>query len=362
MSNWKNNTTINLHLTNVTGVGAAQLLNSLLPALISDSSAKVENIYIPDRGPLSTFNTSNKSIKVFQYKRVLPNIISRALECTFLAKRFDTLSNILVLGDLPLWCKGRQIVFVQTPHLLISNNICLNFESFKFFVMRLLFKTSIHKAAAFIVQTDVMREGLESSYPELKGRVHVISQPVPEWLLSSGLKRTCMVTNNFNLNLIYPAAFYNHKNHNLLSILSNYNECPFNELILTIDPVDNPAPLFKNIKCVGLLSPSEMITAYGKVDALLFLSKSESYGFPLIEAMFIGIPIICPDLPYARTLCGSVAIYFKPDSYNSLYTAVKTLRSRLQQGWWPDWHDNICNIPPNWQSVAKRMIELATES
>ena len=36
------------------------------------------------------------------------------------------------------------------------------------------------------------------------------------------------------------------------------------------------------------------------MDALLFLSTDESYGFPLIEAMFVGLPIICPDLPYAR--------------------------------------------------------------
>ena len=30
---------------------------------------------------------------------------------------------------------------------------------------------------------------------------------------------------------------------------------------------------------------------------LCYLSKEESFGFPLIEAMYLGLPIVCPDLP-----------------------------------------------------------------
>ena len=46
-------------------------------------------------------------------------------------------------------------------------------------------------------------------------------------------------------------------------------------------------------------------------DALLFLSEKD-FGFPLIEAMYLGLPIVCPDLPFARALWND-AIYFDPN-------------------------------------------------
>jgi glycosyltransferase involved in cell wall biosynthesis len=102
-----------------------------------------------------------------------------------------------------------------------------------------------------------------------------------------------------------------------------------------------------------------MIDAYSKIDAVLFLSKTESYGFPLVEAMFVGLPIVCPDLPYAHTLCGDQAIYFDPDQPDSLREALFRLHSFLEEGWWPDWRERMSRIPKDWQTVARRFLEVA---
>jgi glycosyltransferase involved in cell wall biosynthesis len=101
---------------------------------------------------------------------------------------------------------------------------------------------------------------------------------------------------------------------------------------------------------------------YANVDGLIFLSKEESYGFPLVEAMFVGLPIICPNLPYARNLCGAQGIYFNPDSQKSLLSAVKKLKIFLDSGWWPSWDYQMKNIPSNWNIVAKSMIEITFNS
>jgi glycosyltransferase involved in cell wall biosynthesis len=108
------------------------------------------------------------------------------------------------------------------------------------------------------------------------------------------------------------------------------------------------------------LTPDKVINAYETADALLFLSLSESFGFPLVEAMWIGLPIICPDLPYARALCGNQAIYFNPGDVNSLYLAVVDLSKRLDSGWWPEWSESLKVIPRNWEEVAATMLSLAT--
>jgi len=101
-----------------------------------------------------------------------------------------------------------------------------------------------------------------------------------------------------------------------------------------------------------------MRQAYADTDALLFLSLTESYGFPLIEAMFIGLPIICPNLPYARALCGDQAIYFEASDIQSLRHACLELKTRLLNGWQPDWRAQINGLPQDWDSVATQMLEV----
>ena len=350
---------VRLHLTNVAGAGASQLLQSLLPALERDPRVVVARIELPDRGKLAEYRSSSQATKVEVYRRRLPNALSRMLECTLLAGRFDGESPLLVLGDLPLLCRGPQTVFVQTPHLLKPARARFTADGIKYWISRTLFRLGMGRVHAFIVQTDVMRDELERSYPRIAERVHVIPQPVPTWLLSSGLKRQKRLrAREQALDLIYPAANYPHKNHALLSRINTQGVWPVDRLVLTLDPTSNPSPLIPWVQCCGFISPQEMIAEYSRVDALLFLSKEESYGFPLVEAMYVGLPIVCPELPYARSLCGDQAIYFQPDCPDSLHEALNTLKSELAKGWWPDWTSALKKIPNDWNSVARKILEI----
>lgn len=52
---------------------------------------------------------------------------------------------------------------------------------------------------------------------------------------------------------------------------------------------------------------------YRLADALLFPSREEGFGIPLIEAGFSNIPVFCADLPVLRELGGDDVSYFAPD-------------------------------------------------
>jgi glycosyltransferase involved in cell wall biosynthesis len=352
---------VRLHLTNVAGAGATQLLQSLLPALEQCCHSTIVEIYLPDRGAMANYLPSSTSIHVARYRRWLPNAMSRLLECTLFGRHFDGKEPLLVLGDLPLRCIAPQTVFVQTPHLLRPAHFRWNIVSIKFAISRMIFRLNMRYASAFIVQTKLMKDALIATYPALRAKVHVISQPVPTWLLETKLVRKSReVSAGDGLSLIYPAASYPHKNHKLLSGLStaSADTWPVQRLILTVANNLNPAPTVRWIDCVGFLSAQQMIQAYSHTDALLFLSRDESYGFPLVEAMFVGLPIICPDLPYARILCGEQAIYFVPDDLGSLEFAVCELHQRLANGWWPDWSHQLASIPKDWNTVAQKMMAI----
>jgi glycosyltransferase involved in cell wall biosynthesis len=353
---------LRLHLTNVAGVGAIQLILSLLPAFDRSKSVHVSNIYLPDRGDLANYISSIENTAVESYKRKLPNALSRLLECLVFSRRFDGNVPLLVLGDIPLRCLAPQTVFVQMSLLAKPIKFRLSFESFKFLIARRVFHYNSRFASAFIVQTDVMRALLSTSYPSIANRIHVIAQPVPEWLLEVKHRRRAVRAKTLsNLRLIYPAASYPHKNHILLSNINReLSMCwPVESLKLTLPVADHPAPSVTWISCVGFLTSQQMIQAYSEVDGVLFLSTEESYGFPLLEAMFMGLPIVCPDLPYAHALCSDGAIYFDPLSITSLHNAIETLNARLSSGWWPDWTLQLSKIPKNWDSVAEAMISIA---
>ena len=351
---------VRLHLTNVAGAGASQLVQSLLPSLERHPGFFIERIELPDRGKLANYRCSNPISVAEVYRRSLPNALSRILECSLLAGRFDGDSPLLVLGDLPLRCVGPQTVFLQQSNLLKPDQHDWRLGRLRYALGRAIFRWNLSRVKAFIVQTGVMRDALERSYPMSAGRVHVVAQPVPSWLLHSGLRRQGrMRARKQMLDLIYPAAGYSHKNHELLSRIDPLADSSVEHLTLTLDSESHPAPQLPWVHCCGFLTPQEMISAYSRVDGLLFLSKSESYGFPLVEAMFVGLPIVCPDLPYARALCGDQALYFNPDCPESLLQALNSLKARLCDGWWPDWGECLKEIPDNWDCVAQRMLEIA---
>lgn len=354
---------IRLHFTNIVGAGAVQVMRSLLPALKDQSLAKITELHVPAFGELSHLERFGWKCKTSAYRRFLPNAISRVLECTVFSSRFDGGTPLLVLGDIPLRTKSRQTVFIQTSHLTDGMQGAEGASALKYKISRLLFHANLRFARDFVVQTTSMKDALIRTYPKLTpDQVHVVSQPVPAWLMKSGLTRRGRVRENADLALFYPALDYPHKNHQLLRSIdfSAAKSWPVSSLTLTVDSGSKADPGLPWTKCTGTLSETEMLEHYATVDALVFLSLTESYGFPLIEAMWIGLPIVCADLPYARAVCGDTPIYFNPQDGNSLRLALITLREKLANKWWPDYRKQLLLIPKDWSEVAKEFLAIST--
>jgi glycosyltransferase involved in cell wall biosynthesis len=58
-------------------------------------------------------------------------------------------------------------------------------------------------------------------------------------------------------------------------------------------------------------------------DAVVIPSTTESFCFPLAEAMCFGLPVVASDRPFARELCGRAAIYFEPGDPPALARAMR---------------------------------------
>jgi glycosyltransferase involved in cell wall biosynthesis len=80
----------------------------------------------------------------------------------------------------------------------------------------------------------------------------------------------------------------------------------------TIDMLDRCPPL-RGIVCEhGKLPDAEVVRLVKNARALLLPSHAEGFGFPLIEALACGTPVLCSDIPALHEIGGDVPEYFDP--------------------------------------------------
>ena len=70
-------------------------------------------------------------------------------------------------------------------------------------------------------------------------------------------------------------------------------------------------------------SDEELTELYASSSALIFSSKMEGFGLPVLEAFAAGCPVICSDIPVFREVGGDTALYFDPEAPASLAEVMR---------------------------------------
>ena len=105
---------------------------------------------------------------------------------------------------------------------------------------------------------------------------------------------------------------------------------------LTLDLVEEPGArmVMSHARKIGVehaivnhgeLEPERVAEVYQSSHVFVFPSVCESFGFPQVEAMASGLPILAADTPVNREVCGQAAIYFAPEDDHALATQLKRL-------------------------------------
>lgn len=132
---------------------------------------------------------------------------------------------------------------------------------------------------------------------------------------------------------VYVADGEGHKNHAALleawHLLAAQGLRP--SLALTLAQRDGPALALLDaaraagllhVQTVGALSHAGVLDLYQRASALIFPSRSESFGLPLLEARQAGLPILAGELDFVRDVCEPVQT-FDPQSPRSIARAVR---------------------------------------
>lgn len=136
----------------------------------------------------------------------------------------------------------------------------------------------------------------------------------------------------------YPANCYPHKNHALLldglERMRAADPASAPHLVFTGFEIDGGFPLRNEICRRGLqsharvyedLAIAELRTLYHRAAALVMPTRFEGFGMPAVEALAMGCPIVCSDLPPLREICGDAALFVPCDDAAALTAAMQRL-------------------------------------
>jgi len=248
-----------------------------------------ENIYFCKKGFLSRILCELKFMKI--------------------ARKEDT---IIIFNNVAPFFNTKANIVMYLQHILFTGVYSPKKYSNKFkqrFIYSLYYlinKLFFYKIKKIFVQTRSMKENIKKFFP--KKDIKILPFVDKKYF---DIKPVLNIKKEFNF--IYPANNYYHKNHiNLLKaivILKEENIIP--SFIFTIAKYDQKLEeliiKYKNkfdlqLSIQNEVSPNDMKKLYLSCDAMIFPSKFESFGMPLIEAKQLKLIIIAPELDYVRDI------------------------------------------------------------
>lgn len=112
-----------------------------------------------------------------------------------------------------------------------------------------------------------------------------------------------------------------------------------------------------SIEFLNGVSDEEYLGLLAECTALVTASLEEGFGIPVVEALTMGTPVLCSDIPVFREVAGDGALYFDPRSPEDV--ASKVLELEDDATW-----NRLSKAAPSqaakftWEKSAKRLLEL----
>ena len=303
---------------------------SLLLALLKGAEGKSCLISLDVRAQVP-----DDVLKNLQVKQVRPTLLQRLLAERWLSKVVEKEDTVLCFGNLPPLqkLKGNTFLFLQNRYLLepaLLKEVPIK-TRIRLMIERWWLNAKFGNVDEVIVQTPTMKRLVE-----LQLRPNVSVRVLPFVAGTPAYTRRCLYArepNNPKFDFVYVASGEHHKNHRTLiqawCILAADGVFP--SLCLTIDKSKfaelndciekNINRLGLNIKNIGSVAHKEALLLYRQSAALIYPSKLESFGLPLIEARQADLPVLASELDYVRDILDPEEV-FDPDSPISIARAV----------------------------------------
>ena len=113
-----------------------------------------------------------------------------------------------------------------------------------------------------------------------------------------------------------------------------------------------------NVKHLGRVNDDDLSFLYQRALCLVFPSRTEGFGLPVLEAMALGCPVVSSDAASLPEVCGEAVLYASPDDAAAWLAAVGRLAAE------PMLRENLAGAGQkrskafSWRRGAEKYLEL----
>jgi glycosyltransferase involved in cell wall biosynthesis len=134
----------------------------------------------------------------------------------------------------------------------------------------------------------------------------------------------------------YPAITWPHKNHEViiraLHILKREHRTPdvyftgaSTQFRSTLDQIAKELGVFEQLHYLGFVTPEELQVIFHAATAMVFPSKFEGFGLPILEAFDARLPVLSSNATTLPEVAQNAALYFDPDNPLELASLMKKM-------------------------------------
>lgn len=179
--------------------------------------------------------------------------------------------------------------------------------------------------ADIITVSNYTKDSLGYNYPSLKNKIHVLSSPLKE-VSDSGadIKNSelrDLINHNEKYFLILSADRVLKNAERMIKAFGLFVRQKGLDYKLVTIGYDKKKK-FENHIPLPFLSMSDLENAYKNCHALLYPSLFEGFGYPPLEAMRYGKPVICSNVCSMPEVLENAPIYFAPIYETDMYAAL----------------------------------------
>jgi glycosyltransferase involved in cell wall biosynthesis len=236
---------------------------------------------------------------------------------------------------------------------------------------------SIAKADIIVTVSKTIKNQLEEYYPETRGKIRVVYHGVNE-----DINETIMdisqndIHKKYNITtpyLLYVGNLETRKN--LITLIKSFQifvkekNVP-HHLVLVGKPgwgYEKIKTVVSELKCrdkihfVGWISNEDISVLYSHADLFVYPSWYEGFGFPLVEAMKCGVPVVASDILTHREIAGAAALFISPSDVDGFAKCFSEIISNRAE------RDRLIQIGKlhsqhfSWRKTAHTMLEIYRE-